>query len=441
MAAVLLAIALHAQAGSVDEKLLGMLLDNGAISQAQHDELMADLAQERQTTGELIAAQDSAIQEQSVKPAGKGAGEPPESEAAVAFREAAGWAASTAFHGDLRVRNEYTNIEDEPKDGGRDRDRQRIRARIAAVSQVNSEVETGIRIATGSGADRRSTNQDLGDYFDKKTIWLDLGYIDYHPDSVPGLNLIAGKMLQPWVSVEQLIWDSDVNPEGFAAKYTRTLDTTTLFGSAGYFVLEDNVNGDGVEWDNDLGLYALQGGATFDVGERLRMTLGASLNAYNNDGQQLGPDEPQIAMIANGNTTDEFTIYEAFGQIDVEDLPIPLSFFGQYATNADARDYLSYTDADEDTAWLLGTRTKVGDLSLEYNYRDVERNAVVGYFTDSNFAAGYVGSSGHRFRARYDLLKNFNATFTWFHAQSDVASRNSEDADVDVLQLDLNAKF
>jgi hypothetical protein len=357
----------------------------------------------------------------------------------TAFQQSAGWATATALRGDLRVRNDHTNIEDEPKNGGRDKDRQRIRARLGAFTQINPEVDTGIQIATGNGADRRSANQDLDNYFDKKAVWLDLGYINFQPAEVPGLKLTAGKMKQPWMVVGEMIWDSDVNPEGFAGSYTRKNGTTTLFGSAGYFVLKDNVDGDGVEWDNDLGLYSMQGGVAFDAGERARLTLGASAYLYNNDGRE--DFDPPIAMIANGNTTDEFSLYEGFTQLDVIGLPLPLSLYGQYVVNADARDYLAFEDANEDTAWLLGARTNIAGIAFDYSYRDVERNAVVGYFTDSNFAAGYVGSNGHRLRGQYEILKNFNFTMTWFRAESEAASQFNDDADVDTLMIDLNAKF
>ena len=34
----------------------------------------------------------------------------------------------------------------------------------------------------------------MDNYFDKKQIWLDLGYIDYHPDAVKNLHVIGGKL-------------------------------------------------------------------------------------------------------------------------------------------------------------------------------------------------------------------------------------------------------
>ncbi len=59
-----------------------------------------------------------------------------------------------------------------------------------------------------------------------------------------------------------------------------------------------------------------------------------------------------------------------------------MSFYGQYVQNTKA------TDKDKDTAWLLGAKSKVFGLNLDYNYRDVQRYAVVGALTDSDFAGG-----------------------------------------------------
>ncbi len=82
----------------------------------------------------------------------------------------------------MRVRQETIDVEDEPDfTGSRNKDRQRIRARLGAFTKVNSEVETGIQVASGSGADRRSTNENMDNYFDKKAVWLDLAYISYVP--------------------------------------------------------------------------------------------------------------------------------------------------------------------------------------------------------------------------------------------------------------------
>ena len=410
----------QALAGTVDAKLLDMLLANGSITRAQHTELTADLLKEQRA--EQRASRQKLDREEF-----------------NAFQQVAGWVSSTQLRGDMRVRHEGSNTEGEQNGGGRDRSRQRIRARLGAFTQVNSSVEVGIQLASGNDAQNRSTNQDLDNYFAKKDTWFDLGYIDYHPQSVPGLKMLAGKMKQPWVSVADAMWDTDINPEGFAAQYQRKNGTTTLFGSTSYMILKDNVLGQGVGFDDDLAMYQAQGGITFDFGDA-RLTFGGSWNDFHND-EQSAPT-PVIALRGFGNTTDEFSLYEAFSQVDIVGLPLPLSLYGQYIKNAESHDFGTGTDGDEDTAWLLGLRTNVFGVALDYNYRDVEANAVVGTLTDSDFAAGFTNSWGHKIKAQYDFLKNCNLTVTWFIAESDAASRFEPDgAAVDTLMIDLNARF
>ena len=433
VAAALLIAASQSSASSVDIKLLNILLANGSITPAQHEELMADLARE----AHLAAAKEPPPQ--------------PDQQDFVAYEKLAGWAARTTLRGDVRVRQDYIDIEDEPKyatappgsvlPSVRDRNRQRLRARLGAFTQVNPEVATGFRLASGNTADRRSSNQDLDNFFTKKAIWLDLAYIDYRPTQAPGLTLLAGKINQPWMSLSEVVWDGDINPEGIAAQYSYETRAATLFGSASYYVLKDNIDGNG----KDLAMYALQGGWAFNPADFMRLTLGASHYAFSNDGRRTSFNGPLLEMAANGNTTDKFGLYELFGQMDVTGLPVPLSIYGQYIVNADADDYFDgttlYTDADEDTAWLLGIRTNLAGVALNYSYRDVERNAVIGYFTESDFAAGYVGSRGHSLRAQYEILKNFSVTVSWMPAKSKVASRYNDDASVETLMIDLGARF
>jgi polyhydroxyalkanoate synthesis regulator phasin len=407
---LLLAAAVPASA-AVDGKLLDMLLANGSITAAQHAELSADLARE-------------------TKAAERAASKQVKSEEMTALQQKLEWALKTQIKGDMRVRYENIHIEDEP-DTGRDRDRQRIRARIGAFTQINPEVEAGIQIASGGGKDARSTNQDMSDYFNKKDLWLDLAYIDYHPLQVPGLKVFGGKMKQPWVSMGDVIWDGDINPEGGAVTYKRLFGGTEVFGSAGYFILNDNVDGEGVQFEHDLRLYSGQIGTRFYPGDSFKVTLGGSVYAYDDD-------EDSAALRVNGNTTDQFRLYEAFGQLDVIGLPLPLSVYGQYVMNGAARG----VDDDQDQAWLVGFMTRVFDIGLDYNYRDVQRNGVVGAFTDSDFASGYVGSRGHKLKAKYDLSKNFSVGATYFMAESDVASGPSDpDASANTLQVDVEAKF
>jgi len=425
---LLLALSVPASA-AVDAKLLDMLKANGQITAAQYTELQAELAkdqkekqiaqQAQQETNEQIAATAKKTNDLSV------------------FDQKLAWAARTQLKGDVRFRQETVKIQGESNNGGRDKDRQRIRARLGAYTEVNSQVDTGIRIATGSSDDARSTNQDQDNYFDKKSIWLDLGYIDYHPDQIKNLHVIGGKMLQPWVNMGDVIWDSDINPEGLALTYKYPLGSSAeLFGSIGNYNLKDNVDGDGVQFRHDLRLTSGQLGTRFSLTDNLKMTLGGSVYAYQNDkDSRCTTTTTPCALAVNGNSADnQFRLYEGFAQADIGGLAVPLAFYGQYVKNNDAV-------TDQNTAWLIGAKSKVFGLNLDYNYRDIQRNAVVGAFTDSDFANGTTGSRGHKMKVSYDIDKNFALGATYFLTKADYASRTQRDANTNTLQLDAEAKF
>ena len=425
---LLLALSVPASA-AVDAKLLDMLKANGQISASQYTELQAELAkdqkekqiaqQAQQETNEQIAATAKKANDLSV------------------FDQKLAWAAKTQFKGDVRFRQETVKIQGESNNGGRDKDRQRIRARLGAYTEINNQVDTGIRISTGSSDDARSTNQDQDNYFDKKSIWLDLGYIDYHPDQIKNLHVIGGKMLQPWVNMGDVIWDGDINPEGLALTYKYPLGSSAeLFGSLGNYNLKDNVDGDGVQFRHDLRLTSGQLGTRFSVTDNLKMTLGGSIYAYQNDeNSTCTSSTTPCALAVNGNSANEqFRLYEGFAQADIGGLAVPLAFYGQYVKNNDASN-------DQDTAWLLGAKSKVFGFNLDYNYRDTQRNAVVGAFTDSDFANGTTGSRGHKMKVSYDIDKNFAVGATYFLTKADYASRTQRDANTNTLQLDAEAKF
>ena len=425
---LLLALSVPVSA-AVDAKLLDMLKANGQITAAQYSELQAELAkdqkekqiaqQAQQETNEQIAATAKKANDLSV------------------FDQKLAWAAKTQFKGDVRFRQETVKIQGESNNGGRDKDRQRIRARLGAYTEINDQVDTGIRIATGSSDDARSTNQDQDNYFDKKSIWLDLGYIDYHPKQIKNLHVIGGKMLQPWVNMGDVIWDSDINPEGLALTYKYPLGSSAeLFGSLGNYNLKDNVDGDGVQFRHDLRLTSGQLGTRFSVTDNLKMTLGGSIYAYQNDeNSTCTSSTTPCALAVNGNSANEqFRLYEGFAQADIGGLAVPLAFYGQYVKNNDASN-------DQDTAWLLGAKSKVFGFNLDYNYRDTQRNAVVGAFTDSDFANGTTGSRGHKMKVSYDIDKNFAVGATYFLTKADYASRTQRDANTNTLQLDAEAKF
>ncbi len=330
------------------------------------------------------------------------------------------WAENIKIKGDFRYRFEdrdsdqsaaiWTNA---PNGKISDKSRHRIRARVGAYGNVNEHVDFGVRIATGSSSSPISTNQDIDGYGSSKEIWLDLAYITLNCYRVDGLNVTFGKMKQPWITVSDLVYDSDFNPEGISAGYDIDLDGISVMLHAGHFILDENAG-------DDVQLSSGQAAIKTKVSEGVSLTAGANIYDWRNE---------DAAAVGDGNSgAIDFTIVEGFAQVNLTETPVPVKIFGDFANNM-------ANDISEDTAWMIGFGTKIGKLSLDYNYRDVEADSIYGDWADSDFHDGGTGGSGHKIKAQYAVMKNLSAGATYFMTETQSGN------DVNTLQFDLAAKF
>lgn len=357
----------------------------------------------------------------------------------------ASWADTLAFKGDLRYRVE--NIEEEGKE---DRYRHRIRARLGAEAKPNEELSLGLRLSTAQDNDPVSSNQTLGEGASRKDIYLDLAYLDFHPEAVKGLSLIAGKMENPFARVSDLVWDGDLNPEGVAAKYKLGGDGLDLFANLGSFWVEER-SAD----KDDAMLYGGQVGVKAK-GEGINALLAAGYYTYENlEGYPVlditGSDRAKAKGYGNSTVKETevddlgeevvtdvlygtgFEIAEVLGEIGF-DIGVPATVYGTYAVNQDAD--------DDDTGYLGGLRLgkfkAPGSLEFDYNYRELEANAVLGAWTDSDFIGGGTDGKGHKFALGVQLTKLLKGTVTYFMNEKGL---DGDSKDYDRLQVDVAAKF
>jgi hypothetical protein len=129
----------------------------------------------------------------------------------------------------------------------------------------------------------------------------------------------------------------------------------------------------------------------------------------------------------------EYNLYEGFIEANV-DVGIPLRGYGNYVMNNDA--------FDEDTGYLVGlTLGKAKDpntFEFDYNYRELENDAVVGAFSDSDSFGGGTDGEGHRFSLGYQITKGLKGNVTYFMNEKAVSKGG---LDYDRLQIDLVAKI
>lgn len=128
------------------------------------------------------------------------------------------------FSGDIRVRGEDI-FQDCPTCVTRNR--ARVRVRFGLDGRLNENFMGGFALATGSLGDLTSANETFTNFFERKTIGLDRGYITFNPVAARWLSLTGGKFAYTWARTS-LTLDPDINPEGFNQKFSWDLKTPFL---------------------------------------------------------------------------------------------------------------------------------------------------------------------------------------------------------------------
>lgn len=347
----------------------------------------------------------------------------------------ASWADQLTLKGDLRYR--YEMIDQEGKE---ERTRNRIRARIGAEAKPSDDLKVGLRLSTSEGGDPVSSNQTLGDGASRKDVFFDLAYMTWSPASIQGLSLTGGKMENPFLTTSDLVFDGDLTPEGAALNYTVGGDGLDLLLNGGYFWVEERKDD-----KDDAVMAGGQVGAKFKSGD-LHVLAGLGYYAFQNlEGYTIigekaygnsttgGEEDPVTGETAPLLYANEYEILDAVAEVGLK-LGVPVAVYGNLAQNQDAD--------EDDTGYLVGFRvgktTKPGSVDFNYNYREVEANAVLGAWSDSDFIGGGTDGSGHKFALGVQLTKVLKGNVTYF---MDEIGLDGDTKDYDRLQVDVSAKF
>jgi hypothetical protein len=347
------------------------------------------------------------------------------------------WVSRFQWKGDLRYRVEGVD----PEEATTDQTRQRIRARIGLTAKINDTVSGTVQLATNGGNDDpRSTNQTLGDGFDRKGIGFDLAYLEWKPGY--GLSVMAGKTTQPFTKVPTFFFDNDITPEGVSMKWQQG----GLFASAfGYSLGERSTASDASLLGGQVGFKQSLGGVTytgaigyFDVG-----SVEGEVTAQPN-GCTSTPN-PAFFGGAQGNTTvtvagcprlaNDFNMIDIIGQAEFAVGAFPLAVFGEYVQNQEADDL----DTGYALGFTVGKASNPQTWEVGYAYQSTEKDAWFGQFVDSDFGGGLTDVDGSVFRFSYAPARNwlFNGTYFLNDRFVDVGTQR----DYKRYQLDMVFRF
>ena len=301
--------------------------------------------------------------------------------------------------GDLRFRQDF--LDEESKEL---RYRQVSRARVSLTAQATDDVNVIVQLAGGSGDSPISRNQYLGNGYSAKQVWIDMAYFDWHSPQIQGLNVVGGKVNNPFYSVgkSQLVWDSDNRPEGLAAKYSLSRNSIEIFTGAYYFIVDERAT---VE---DSFLLGGQGGFKYSASSFYVTAFTGYYTFTETKGNPTYHFEKSRGNSIGADSTyaNDFNEIDTFGEIGTDSFGFPVALHAEIVIN---------TAPDTDNqGYLVGFTANPSSWSFLYDYRHLEKDAVVGAFTESDFIGGGTDAKGHKFVLGYTLANHVNLAATYY---------------------------
>lgn len=332
------------------------------------------------------------------------------------------WTDAITPIGDVRL--QYDAIYE---DGEEDRERARYRLHIGASMQFSDNLK-GYFVYGTNGDNPVSGNEAMDGHYRIDDLGVDLAYVDWTVND--GTNIYVGKMKNPLYRPggNPLFWDSDFNPEGVALRYKPGM----LFATAAAFVVEKRSSAD------DSLMYAAQGGFSRNLSTDDKLTAGLGYYDYTNT---IG-NPPFHNRGARGNTVDaqgnlvfDYGILQLFVQYDTRLGELPFAVFADYARNTE----VSVSDAGYAFGFKAGTAKAPGTWQVSWAYQDIEADAVIGTFNDSDFGGGGTDATGHLIKGKYILAERWILGGTLIVTEVEKIAGSGHD--YSRLQLDVEFKF
>lgn len=362
--------------------------------------------------------------------------------------------------GDLRLRHQEEVRQTQVSGASNERTRERFRFRFNGDALLQKGWGAGFALESASAAD--SGNQTFENGNDDYGLYLARAYVSYRPN----LNWFfsGGKQKNPFYTTD-LVWDSDINPQGFSENYTYFIgQKDTLELRAGQIVMDDNNEQNVGPAGRDAWLFSQQAVYTHwfgkdEIGNLVsNLILAPGFMFYNQSTLSGLTNETPF----NGST-DKLQLATFAGEVNFANIAGPgtqlkLYWDSSYNLQAESRVKQVYglTGVDDDPfAWLLGVgyafgSGKVqGDYSVKLDYRQSSIGALDPNLNDSDFGFGNLNQEGFKLAGSYNLTDFINFNVTYFYTtdmQENLyhSSGTNAVAALDhsqILQVDLIVKF
>jgi hypothetical protein len=353
--------------------------------------------------------------------------------------------------------------------------RWRARLRFGMEKQLGDMTTMGFRVATGSLTDPLSTNQTMGNSFDRYALGVDKAYLKLQP--MDWMALTGGRMANPFVSTE-LVWHPDLNFDGVAASLKpQFADGLNGFFTVGAFPVM-KLDPSPTSSAQSKWLYGYQAGIQWKPAQT---TVTAALALYDyhhvegianpNDSSATNPgpydqtasqfrqkgnslfqiNVPQVGVSSSGlfGLASKFRELNFTTSVDIADFdPVHVIATADAVKNIgfDRAEILARTGRDIEPRTLgymaklsvgMPTIAKRGEWQVYGAYKYLQRDAVLDAFTDSDFRLGGTDAKGYIIGGSYGIDRNTWVTLRWLSADT----IDGPPLSVDTLQLELNARF
>jgi hypothetical protein len=313
----------------------------------------------------------------------------------------------------------------------------KMRGRFWMEGKVNDFTYAGVRFA-GGAAKANSTNDTMTKFWDKASVMFDQYFIRFEAPREAvrdygkyfnDIKVWAGRFPIPF-NYSEMVWDSDINPQGVAMQYvspdikTGVLPSFNLYSNGGMFWLNEDAN-----TNTDPMLWVLQGGAKTDEFGPLASTVDLSTAIYNfanmqnkfyTGGQYAGStaaSDGTNTRWTRGDTKNadlwgkwryEYNVLDILISIDnrkVFDYEFPHGFYADYINN------VSCSNNSLSNGVLIGGyigKKKIkepGDWKARAEWRYIERDAIPDFMPDSDFY-GFGTYSGAGLAAPLNMGNN-----------------------------------
>ncbi len=188
-------------------------------------------------------------------------------------------------------------------------------------------------------------------------------------------------------------------------------------------------------------MWVLQGGVKADLSSGMYVKGAVAYYGYQNlIGNSFNFSSKSNSTDDDGNLTQDYDAWNLDGEfgIKLKNSYVPMvAVFGQYID--------SEANGD-DVGYLAGFKfghskvRKFAQWQIKYNYRRLERDAVLDFLPDADFYFGQTNTKGHEAEFKFGLAKNVDFGLDYYWDVRPIKGPNT-DKKWTLLQVDLQLKW